>query len=154
MHAPPPFQITVRHFGVWRWGCGVLVAAAGLTTAAWSTRAWPAHAGWFVFTVSLLVASAIGLLVHAWRLAPTSLRWDGQVWQFGPAVTIGQEPQAGRLSVAMDLGSWMLLSFVADGARSGRWLPLQRRGHEPCWPALRATVYCARPVFQPTSAPF
>jgi hypothetical protein len=154
MHAPLSFQITVRCFGVWRWGCCVLILLAALTTACWAAAAWSSHPGWLAFSVLLGVGAVGGVLLHAWHLAPTSLRWDGQFWHLGPAATIGQEPQVGSLTVMMDLGVWILLRFVVNGARGGVWLPVQRRGHEPGWHGLRATVYCARPVFPPATTPF
>lgn len=154
MHAPPPYQITVCRFGVWRVACAGLVTTSWLVTAAWAMSAVQAHPSWLALSILLLTLASIGVLLQAWRLAPTSLRWDGQRWHMGPAATMGLEPQAGRLAVALDLGAWLLLRFVADGARRGTWLPVQRRGHEPAWHGLRATVYCARPVSLPTAAPF
>jgi hypothetical protein len=51
--------------------------------------------------------------------------------------------------VAVDLGAWMLLRFERDATPRLRrivWLPLQRRGLETPWHALRCAVYSARPV--------
>ena len=48
------------------------------------------------------------------------------------------------MTVAIDLGSFLLLSLVgadAGACRSGRWLPVQRRGLELQWHALRCAVY-------------
>jgi hypothetical protein len=154
MHAPPSFQLTVRHYGVWHWACGVLVGAALLPTVVWSQGALAACPGWLSLSVLIGLAAALGVLLLSWRLAPTSLRWDGQVWHLGPEVTVGQEPGSGGLAVALDLGSWMLLHFKPEGARRGRWLPVQRRGHALSWHALRATVYCARPISQSSIAQF
>jgi hypothetical protein len=105
----------------------------------------------------LFAVSAIAVWLHAWRLQPVSLRWDTQRWHVGVASSAGHEPASGRLTVAVDAGAWMLLRFVPDRRtvwRSGLWLPVQRRGHEPAWHALRSTVYCARPVTLPAAAPF
>jgi hypothetical protein len=154
MHAPPSFQITVCRFGVWRVACAGLATLSFAVTAGWAISATRAHPAWLALSVFFLAAAFLGLLLQAWRLAPTSLRWDGQLWHVGPASTTGQEPRSGRLVVALDLGAWMLLRFVAEGARRGAWLPVQRRGHELAWHGLRATVYCARPVSPPTAAPF
>jgi hypothetical protein len=107
-------------------------------------------------TVALLflVIATGGLWLQAWRLAPTSLRWDGQLWHIGLQDATGQEPLPGSVDVTVDLGAWILLRFKAEGARRGHWLPVQRRGHELAWHALRATVYCARPVSPPATASF
>lgn len=82
-----------------------------------------------------------------------SLRWDTQQWHLGAASTLGQEPHAGRLMVALDLGAWMLLRLIPSAVSAssvrlpaGGWLPVQKRGHETHWHALRCTVYSARPV--------
>jgi hypothetical protein len=154
MHAPPPYQITLSQFGFWRMGCAVLVIVSSLATVAWASVSFRVHLGWLGLTSAAWAVASMALLLHAVRLAPVSLRWDGQAWYCGALATVGQEPQGGRLSVALDLGGWMLLRFVAEGARRPVWLPAQRRGHELAWPALRATVYCARPVSLPTEAPF
>lgn len=154
MHAPLPFQITVRRFGAWWLGCVSLVAVAAAVTVWWARSAIDPHALWLTGSGVLLLGASGALLASALQLRPTSLRWDGQLWHIGPAAMAGQEPQSGRMLVALDLGPWMLLRFVAGGARGGRWLPVQRRGHEAGWHALRATVYCARPVSVPTAAPF
>jgi hypothetical protein len=72
----------------------------------------------------------------------------------GSQNTRGQEPLAGRVGVAVDLGAWLLLRFKAEDTLRGRWLPVQRRGHELAWHGLRATVYCARPASLPAAASF
>lgn len=154
MHAPPPFQITVCRFGVWRAACASLVAISWGLTALWASSARHAHPEWLALTLLVLAVATGGLLLQAWRLTPASLRWDGQLWRIGPPGTMGPEPLAGRVDVAVDLGAWMLLRFTAEGARRGCWLPVQRRGHELAWHGLRATVYCARPVSPPAAASF
>lgn len=154
MHAPPPFQITVRRFGVWHVACATLAAVAWGVTGGWALSAMKVHPAWLALSFLALMGASAGQLVLSSRLAPTSLRWDGQLWHVGPEATRGQEPHAGRLAVALDLGNWLLLRFVPEGARRGRWVPVQRRGHELAWHGLRATVYCARPAPQPSAAPF
>ena len=156
MHASPPFQMTIHRYGVWR---AAAVFHVSFTTAA--VAAWLVHSHVTVVVVwavlGLLASSSVAVLVHAWRLRPVSLRWDSQRWYLGPSAPTGQEPDAGRLVVAMDFGAWMLLRFVPDSAtmlRPGVWLPVQRLGHEPAWHSLRCTVYCARPVSLPAVAPF
>ncbi len=154
MHAPPPLQFTLHRYGLWRAACACLVILSFLVMAAWAPSAVFAHpVGLFAAAAIWLTASA-GLLAHAFRLAAVSLRWNGQSWRYGPDATRGEEPMAGRLTVAVDLGDWMLLQYTPDGARRSVWLPAQRRGHAHGWHGLRATVYCARPVSQPVATPF
>jgi len=157
MHASPPFQMTVSRFGVWRVAASLLVSATAVVVGVWTGHSLAFATAWAGATMVVLVLLSIAVLTHAWRQHPVSLRWDTQRWHLGAAATVGLEPQAGRLAVSMDLGGWMLLHFVPDDAtvlQRGTWLPVQRRGHETSWHALRCTVYCARPVSLPTVAPF
>ncbi|MGY4830569.1 hypothetical protein ACVNIS_18505 [Sphaerotilaceae bacterium SBD11-9] len=157
MHASPPFQMIVRRFGLWRAASTLLVCAAAVVLAAWAQRAVEFHLAAVCLTLAVLLVSCVTILRHAWRLRPASLRWDTQRWHLGPVGTAGHEPGVGSLMVALDLGAWMLLRFVPEEGsplRRGTWLPVQRFGHERAWPALRATVYCARPVSLPPVAPF
>jgi hypothetical protein len=149
MRASPPFQVSVTRFGVWRCAIVGLAIGAAATLAGWlATRdeftpwAWQMAAG--VAGAGLLLSS-LALL----RVAPLSLRWDGRQWHLGPVASAGDEPWEGSLAVALDLGGWLLLRFAHEApARPRRftWLPIQRRGLEDRWHALRCAVYCARPV--------
>ncbi|MEO8151905.1 MAG: hypothetical protein ABI605_02465 [Rhizobacter sp.] len=157
MHASPSFQINVRRFGTWRVASVILVTAAVAVVGAWLPRALEMSSVCAWITILLLTLLSTAVLVHAGRLQPMSLRWDTQRWHLGPMATSGFEPHTGRLAVSMDLGVWMLLHFTRDDAgrlHLGTWLPVQRRGHEAAWHALRCTVYCARPVSLPAVAPF
>jgi len=92
-----------------------------------------------------VVLAGTGLM----RCQPLSIRWDTQRWNLGPEWSAGEEPWPGRLDVALDLGAWMLLRFqpdVATGQRRAQWVPVQRRGMESAWHALRCAVYSARPI--------
>ena len=95
----------------------------------------------------MLVLIAVGALavsacaVSLWHVPAQSLRWDGRAWQLDAA--------AGELSVAIDLGPWMLLCFMPEGRGRCSWLPIQRRGLEAHWHALRCAVYSPRPPAEP-----
>lgn len=157
MHASPPFQMIVRHFGAWRAASSLLVVCAIVVVGAWAPHAFELTTGWAWFAILLLAISSVASATLAWRLQPMSLRWDTQCWSLGAANSAGHEPHTGRLRVALDLGPWMLLHFIYDESSAlhrGSWLPVQRRGHEADWHPLRCTVYCARPVSLPTVAPF
>jgi len=145
MRAAPPFQVSLRRFGVWQ---GAVLALAGLamaTIAAWlitherpiEMAIWPAT-GLSMAVVAALAASAL-------RIPPTRLGWDGRVWSVGPSA---DESSPGDLSVAIDLGRWMLLRFAPAMPAGARviWLPVQRLGLESQWHALRCSVYSARPA--------
>jgi hypothetical protein len=45
------------------------------------------------------------------------------------------------LVVALDLGSFLLLTLAAPGRRRRRWLPVRRRGLAGEWQALRRAAY-------------
>jgi hypothetical protein len=148
MRAAPAFQVSLRPSGLWRAAVILLAAAAAVAIVVWlSTRESPA-APWVwvlvAFGASVLAASAASLAC----LPGGELRWDGRTWHLGRSTG---EPLPGDLTVAIDLGTWMLLRFVPAGgaARShGRWLPVQRRGLESQWHALRCAVYSPRPIPQ------
>jgi hypothetical protein len=149
MRASPAFQVTVQRFGAWRSGVLALVLAAAAALGAWIAAPDNVHP----LRIRLAVAAAGALLLAGGasrlRCRSASLRWDTTKWHLGPASTKGEEPHSGRLAVAIDLGAWMLLRFRHDGAagrRRSMWLPVQRRGLESQWHALRCAVYSARPA--------
>jgi hypothetical protein len=149
MRASPAFQISVTRFGVWRTGVSIMLAATAAVLIAWLfTRDEFTPLGWQIAVGTagvLLVIAGASLL----RIEPLSLRFDGLQWHLGAADPAGDEPSSGKLVVALDLGAWMLLRFDHERGlrhRRIRWLPLQRRGLEVQWHALRCAVYCTRPV--------
>jgi len=157
MHASPPFQMTVRRFGIWRAALVLLAGAVALVLGVWAREARVFAPVWVWLSLGWFILCTLTLLLHAWRLEPMSLRWDTQHWYLGTQATTGHEPLAGRMTVAMDLGFWVLLHFVPDaagGLHRKTWLPVQRHGHEAAWHAFRATVYCARPLASHTATPF
>ena len=137
MQAPPAFSVAVSRFGVWRGICLTvsLVAVCAAVAWAWALRDTPASAASAMLLGLLLTAPALWPLLRPPRAF--HLRWDTQAWLL--------DATPGQVSVAVDTGGWMLLRFVPDGRWMARWLPVQRRGHETAWHALRCTVYCARP---------
>ena len=91
--------------------------------------------------ISLEEAERFALAVSLWRVPVQSLRWDGKVWHLDTA--------AGELKVAVDLGPWMLLLFTPQAPGRASWLPVQRRGLEAQWHALRCAIYSPRAADQP-----
>jgi hypothetical protein len=149
MRASPAFQITVVRFGVWRAAVVAVLAAATASLAAWLLSAGASEPMAVLGAVGVIGAALLTHATSLLRCPPISLRWDTCQWHLGPASTAGEEPATGRLAVAVDLGGWMLLRFEHDLAtprRRSTWLPVQRRGLESRWHALRCAVYCARPV--------
>ena len=149
MRASPAFQVSLHRFGVWR-SAVLLLAALGLAViAAWLiTRERPVGLAAMI-AAAFAAAVSVGWAVSLAKVPAVSLRWDGQLWHLGaPAATPG-DAAPGDLHVAIDLGPWMLLRFrPAVPGHRGRavWLPVQRRGLEAQWHALRCSVYSPRPA--------
>lgn len=151
MRASPAFQVSLKHFGVWR---GAVVALALLTVVvvmAWAGTSHPAQAhqpwGWAIAAVA--VAAVLALSASLCMIRPFSLHWDGRRWHLrrAPRSVLQSELQAGDLTVALDIGPWLLLRFVAVSGRgraATHWLPVQRGGIEEQWHALRCAVYAPR----------
>ena len=147
MRASPPIEVVLRRFGVWRGFVLALVVTTGGVVAAWillgDGRVDPTVS---VAVVAVALAAAVFALPIA-RPPVVALRWNGSCWQLGNHAPYAGEPVDGDVSVAIDLGRWMLLRFVAEGRR-GRvtWLPVQRRGLEAGWHGLRCALYSPRPA--------
>jgi len=155
MRASPAFRVRIRHDGQWRGAVAALLLATAATQAAWllgrlDESPWAVCAVLAGLDLVLLAAASTAL-----RSVPADLRWDTQCWRLAR----GEEtdPLPGQLTVALDLGAWMLLRFEHDSlaGRKGRiaWLPVQRRGLEAEWHALRCAVYCARPALGTDAGP-
>ncbi|RQP21644.1 hypothetical protein [Piscinibacter terrae] len=149
MRASAHFQATLRRFSLWRGAVALLLVVCVACLLAFA-RAEGESAPLPVRTAAMLVAVAsvlggFGLL----RCPPRSVRWDSQSWHLGPEDSMGEEPWHGRIDVCLDLGGFMLLRFVNDVTDDGprtAWLPVQRRGLESHWHALRCAVYSSRPT--------
>ena len=149
MRAIAACQFTLTRFGVWRAAiAGLLVCVLASLAVWWLAR--PIDWQWrFAAAAGLAALAAVALAASLIQIKAVSLRWDGQRWHLGPADSAGHEPFAGDLSVALDLAGWMLLRFRADLRVRGSavsWLPVQRRGLEGRWHALRCAVYSPRPA--------
>ena len=144
MRASPAFQIEIQRYGAWCAAIGALRLLAAAATLAWWWSNDGSQPRALVLGVGVLAFVVIGLAGGLARVRPVRLHWDSQRWHLGAA-----QPTPGNLAIALDLGSWMLLKFEHDltpGRRRVSWLPVQRRGLEAHWHALRCAVYCARPA--------
>jgi hypothetical protein len=149
MRPSPSFDLTLTAFGVWYAGVGALVLLGAAVALGW-WLAVPAPASGATMLGALLAAACLGAaLFGVRRVPPTRLRWDGQRWFVGVVGPADSDPSAADLTVAIDLGGWMLLRLRRRDAprwRRAFWLPAQRRGHETQWHALRCAVYSPRPA--------
>lgn len=162
MRASPAVEVVVCRSEWWRLGVAA-VSVAGLIVAGLWAHGESSHLGigamMPLWVVLMFVTAAASTCVS---LRPTLLRWDGECWRVsegavsGSAIT-GGDAATGRLEVAIDLGAWMLLRFWPDESRPlhrrSRWLPVQRRGLERQWHALRCAVYSGAPRATPTVSP-
>ena len=127
-------------------------AAALCALAAAALGAWLApRAGLDPLAPALgAAASAIAAAVLLARTRPPrvlTLAWDMRRWMLGAS---DAEPLPGTLTVAMDLGSVLLLRFAPEqAARPSQWMALRRGAHAPQWHALRCAVYSPRPAAAP-----
>jgi len=154
MRAPPPIDISLTRFGCWRGALAILALGTGAVIAAWLLASADAQPPALRVGVALAAVLALGALLSAARVAAVELGWDGAHWSC--AVLDGGRagpPLPGELTVAIDLGSWLLLRFAAADPQGGRlpvrWLPVQRRGLEPQWHALRCAVHAPMPAREP-----
>jgi hypothetical protein len=151
-------DVELRRFGVWRAGVGVLAISALATLAAWAMSGSGSRPALQQLGAALAALAVICLAMALSRVEAGRLRRDGGRWRFMPARADASAPEEGEIVVALDLGSFMLLSFAPRGARdrrARRWLPVQRRGLEHDWHALRCAVYSppAAPGDVPGAAP-
>jgi hypothetical protein len=117
--------------------------------AAWAVAA-PQDRPVLIFVLGTAsLAAAIGLSASLSAVVPLTLRWDGQGWTLGPAASAGNEPWPGEVTVCIDLGNWLLLRFRHRSSGCWpkvTWLPVQRRGQQAQWHALRCALYSTRPT--------
>lgn len=149
MRASPAFEVSLHRFGVWR-SAVLLLAALGLAAmATWLiTRERPIGLAAMI-AAAFAAAVSVGWAVSLLQAPAVGLRWDGQFWHLDVPAATPSEATPGDLRVVIDLGPWMLLRFRAaePGRRSPAvWLPVQRRGLEAQWHALRCAVYSPRPA--------
>ena len=144
MRAAPPIVVTVARFGVWRGLLAALWALTAAVLAAWVVLRLELAAPWPASSLAAVLAGGIALGLS--KRPAVRLRWDGRVW------IVDDEERS--LEPAIDAGAWMLLRLRRPGARPRTlWLPVQRRGLEASWHALRAAVYSPRPMSDAAAAP-
>ncbi len=152
MRTAPALQVSLTRFGIWRAAVVLLTSLGTLALAGWLSGQDELAGVAKGVALALVAALFGGLGLSLMRVPARRLSWDGQCWALLDMSAGGTEPIAGEISVAIDLGPWMLLRFRPIAASPWResmqstWLPLQRRGIEPQWHALRCAVYSPRPV--------
>ena len=140
------FELRLSRFGVWRVAIWLVAGAAIAAVAAWAVAMLDSQpeAG-----RTLVMAVAVGLLLATGGLAISLARVEGGLltcsdglWTFVPD---SGQARTGMLQVAVDLGAFLLLRLV-EPRRTIVWLPVQRRGVEAQWHALRCAAYSPPPL--------
>ncbi|MDQ6638641.1 MAG: hypothetical protein M3Z15_03120 [Pseudomonadota bacterium] len=149
------FEVRLCRFEVWQTAVGVVAAVAVAAVAAWAVAIFGSEAAsgraLVVGMAGFLVLATLALALPLARVESGVLACRDDVWTFLPDVG---PVRAGALEVAIDLGAFLLLR-LGDRRRASAWLPVQRRGLEGEWHALRCAVYSPPPVAgsSPTAPP-
>ena len=144
--------VELRRFDVWRAAVALVAVAAIAAMAAWGGLALAAGStgSTLIATIAVAMAGLSALLaVSLARVEPGTLACADGCWTFACRPGGVDRIESGTLAVAIDLGSFLLLTLTrSDASRpsSRRWLPVQRRGLESVWHALRCAVYSPPPV--------
>ncbi|HEY2560332.1 MAG TPA: hypothetical protein VGI48_11535 [Caldimonas sp.] len=137
------FEVHLRRFWVWRSAVGAVAFAAVATVLAWGFATSAAHDDDSIAVVlavaTVLTLATVAVAVSLARVPAGVLACRDGEWTFaseaGPS-------RSGPMVVAIDWGSFLLLRIDA-GLHARVWLPVQRRGLERDWHALRCAVYSA-----------
>ena len=145
MRESPVFDVGLRRFDRWRAFIVLLAAAAVATLTAWAwamARFGDDGDSVVVFSLAALLAVASVAVAGSLIRVPSGVLSSRHgAWTFAVE---GGASRSGPLTVAIDLGPFLLLHL--DDAALGRiWLPVQRRGLEREWHALRCAVYSPPP---------
>jgi hypothetical protein len=134
------FELRLRRFGVWQGAVWLAGGAAIAAVAAWALTMFDSEQS----GRALVIAVAAGLSLATIALAVSLVLVEGGLltrneggWTF---LSETGSRRTGTLEVSMDLGAFMLLRLV-ERQRTIAWLPVQRRGVETQWHALRCAVY-------------
>ena len=140
------FEVRLRRFDVWQLSVGVVAALAIAAVTAWAVAMFDTQQesgrALVVGLAAVLALSTVAVALSLARIEGGVLACRDGVWSFAPQVGA---VRAGALEVAIDLGAFLLLR-VGDRRRASAWLPVQRRGLESEWHALRCAVYSPPPV--------
>lgn len=142
MRAAPAVSVPIGVSPAWQGAQALLWALACGALCAWLLASIGHGAAW-----GFCAALPAGLL--AWRLLPEQLHvlsWDGEQW------LLATHPV--RLTVALDLGSFLLLTLQrADIGHRRLWLPATAVQAGTHWHGLRAALYSRAPESPQAAAP-
>ncbi len=145
-------SVELRRFEVWRSAVLAVSAVAVATMAAWGGLALSNPTNRVTSIVSVAGALALVAVLLARSLMKVeagTLSCAHGVWTFAFERDGIERIESGELAVALDAGSFLLLILTrvhGSNRLARRWLPVQRRGLEAEWHALRCAVYSPPPV--------
>jgi hypothetical protein len=149
MRAAPAVYVSLRRFSAWRATVLALALAGLMVTCAWLLGRDAIPVSTLAVGMGCSALALVWLGLSLGRVQAVDLCWDGQGWSLKSPLLVNADPVAGDISIAIDLGAWMLLRFRPVNASRWSlpiWLPVQRRGIEPQWHALRCAVHAPRPA--------
>ncbi|HMW22271.1 MAG TPA: hypothetical protein PKC59_02455 [Burkholderiaceae bacterium] len=158
MRTAPSFRLAAPTCRLWRHTVLAAWLTSGTVLAAWLLTAW-----WWL-DLDAPKAVAAGLATALWFLSrPTQpalridLSWDGQGWWAVAPLSARGEALPCSVSVAIDLGVWLLLRLrpLAEGPswrRPVHWVALSESAVGPNWHGLRCALYSARRMTAPEPA--
>ena len=135
------FEVRLRRFEAWRAAVAVVAAIAIATLAAWAMAMLGSQSasgrGAVISLAAVLGAGTVALAMSLARVHSGLLACREGAWTFTPD---SGAIRTGALEVAIDLGAFLLIR-LGDRRRTSLWLPVQRRGLESQWHALRCAAY-------------
>lgn len=141
------FELRLRRFGVWQGAVWLVAGAAIAAVVAWALTMFDSGQSGRALVISVAAGLSVATIALAISLVLVErgllTRSEG-VWTF---LSETGARRIGTLEVSMDLGAFMLLRLV-ERQRTIAWLPVQRRGVEAQWHAVRCAVY-SPPRFSP-----
>ncbi len=152
MRERPSCVIELLRFGIWRVAIVVVALLAIAAMAAWAGLALanPTHDWALIAAVAVVLALASALLAASLMSVPAgTLAASDGVWTFTFDRDGIERIESGHLVVALDLGAFLLLILTrvhGSNRLARRWLPVQRRGLESEWHALRCAAYSPPPA--------
>ena len=152
MRAISSCVVELRRFELWRFAVGAVASIAVATMLAWGGLALAnrtADSAAIAFTAAAAVLASLLAAASAMRVQAGTLASLSGAWTFTFERDGIERIESGELAVAFDAGAFLLLVLTrvqGSNRLARRWLPVQRRGLEAEWHALRCAVYSPPPV--------